>query len=137
MIERIVVGTDGSETASEAVRQAAELASALGAQVHLLSAYTHGMGDTAELQSDYQPGDAARRVMDEAMATVEGAGVTAVSHVGDTDPAEALMGLADEIDAGLIIVGNKGMRGARRFLGSVANAVSHNATCAVMIIPTT
>lgn len=137
MIQKIVVGTDGSATATEAVRQAAELAGALGAEVHLLSAYTHGMGAVAELQSDYQPGDAARRALAEAESLFADAGVSVEVHVGDEDPADALMGLADEIGADLIVIGNKGMRGARRFLGSVANAVAHNARCAVMIIPTT
>jgi nucleotide-binding universal stress UspA family protein len=44
--------------------------------------------------------------------------------------------IADEIEADFIVVGNKGMKGASRILGSVANSVAHNAPCSVVIVDT-
>jgi len=60
------------------------------------------------------------------------------THPIQGDPADAILNVAEEIKADLIVVGNKGMTGARRyFLGSVPNKVSHHAPCSVMIIRTT
>ncbi len=54
------------------------------------------------------------------------------------DPADALLGLAAVERADVIVVGNKGMSGAQRFLlGSVPNKVSHRATCDVLVVATT
>ncbi|HRV60538.1 MAG TPA: universal stress protein [Solirubrobacterales bacterium] len=56
----------------------------------------------------------------------------------DGDPADAILKVAEDLDADLIVVGNKGMTGARRFLlGSVPNKVSHHAPCSVFIARTT
>ena len=53
------------------------------------------------------------------------------------DPADALMSVAADEEAEMIVVGNRGMSGARRMLGSVPNRVSHHARCGVLIVPTT
>ena len=54
------------------------------------------------------------------------------------EPADAILDVAEEINADLIVVGNKGMTGARRFLlGSVPNKVSHHAPSSVIIVRTT
>ena len=50
--------------------------------------------------------------------------------------ASAILGIAESEDADLIVVGNRGMTGARRVLGSVPNSVAHGARCAVLIVPT-
>ncbi len=55
----------------------------------------------------------------------------------DRDPADALLQVAREVDASTIVVGNKGMSGGRRLLGSVPNKVSHEARCNVLIVATT
>ena len=66
------------------------------------------------------------------------AGVSAHTHARQGDPADAILDVAEEIDADLVVVGNKGMTGAKRFLlGSVPNKVSHHAPCSVLIIRTT
>ena len=66
------------------------------------------------------------------------AGVTVNIYPRQGDPADAILDVAEERDADLIIVGNKGMTGAKRFLlGSVPNKVSHYAPCSVLIIRTT
>jgi nucleotide-binding universal stress UspA family protein len=66
------------------------------------------------------------------------AGVQVDTYARQGDPADAILDVAEEQNADLIIVGNKGMTGAKRFLlGSVPNKVSHHAPCSVMIIRTT
>jgi nucleotide-binding universal stress UspA family protein len=143
----LVVGTDGSETAAEAVRQAGELAGRLGAKVHLVSAYepvaTQRLREESEsVPSDVEwmvgPREDVQAVLTEAAAVIKGAGVEVETYPREGDPADAILDVAEEQQAGLIVVGNKGMTGAKRFLlGSVPNKVSHHAPCAVLIIRTT
>ena len=146
MFQRIVVGTDGSETATVAVKQAAELAKATGASVELVSAYepisqARLRQERTEVPSDVQWSvnpreDVDAMLRDEADAVRE-LSVPVKTHARQGDPADAILDVAEEIDADLIIVGNKGMTGAKRFLlGSVPNKVSHHAPCTVMIIRT-
>lgn len=138
MIECIVVGTDGSDTATEAVRQAAELAAALEADLHVLTSYVTAMADVDKLRSDYLPGETARGILDTAAEVAGGLGAKVTTHEGTADPADALLDLAAEVDADLIVVGNRGMRSAKRFfVGSVPNAVVGHAPCAVMVVKTT
>ncbi len=60
------------------------------------------------------------------------------THAREGDPADAILEVAEQTDADLIVVGNKGMTGARRFLlGSVPNKISHHAPCSVYIVRTT
>lgn len=135
--KRIVVGTDGSETASLAVRRAVGLAESFGAELHVLTSYVTAMAKVEELQQDYAPGETAQHVLDDATATAQESGVSVTTHQGSADPADALLDLAEAIDADLMVVGNRGMRGPKRFfLGSVPNAVAANAPCDVMIVKT-
>jgi len=123
----IVVGTDGSDTATQAVRQAVDLASAVGAKLELVSAY--------EPVSEQRLAEE-RREAPEDLAREGGVAVEKCPRQGD--PADAILDVAEERDADLIVVGNKGMTGAKRFLlGSVPNKVSHHAPCSVLIIRTT
>ena len=65
------------------------------------------------------------------------AGVEVNTYARQGDPADAILDVAEESGADLIIVGNKGMTGAKRFLlGSVPDKISHHAPCSVMIIRT-
>ena len=147
MIGSIVVGTDGSDTAKEAVRQATELAKALNASVHLVSAYEPiGEGrlreERQEVPDDMQwmvnPREDVDATLRGASEEIEGAGVKVEIYAREGDPADAILDVAEEQKADLIVVGNKGMTGAKRFLlGSVPNKVSHHAPCSVMIIRTT
>ena len=59
-----------------------------------------------------------------------------IVHAAAAEPAEALTTIAVQEQADLIVVGNKGMKGARRVLGSVPNDVAHSAPCAVLIVDT-
>jgi nucleotide-binding universal stress UspA family protein len=143
----IVVGTDGSETAKEAVRQATELARRVEAKIQLVSAYEPvpegRLRDERQQVPDdmhwmVNPREDVNNVLEEAGKEIERAGVEVDTHAREGDPADAILDVAEEQQAGLIVVGNKGMTGAKRFLlGSVPNKVSHHAPCSVMIIRTT
>jgi nucleotide-binding universal stress UspA family protein len=147
MYGSIVVGTDGSDTAKEAVRQATELAKTVGGKIHLVSAYEpvpegRLRGERQEVPDDLQwmvnPREDVNATLDEAASAIGEAGVGVETYPREGDPADAILDVAEEEGADLIVVGNKGMTGARRFLlGSVPNKVSHHAPCSVMIIRTT
>jgi nucleotide-binding universal stress UspA family protein len=147
MYGAIVVGTDGSDTAREAVRQAGELAKVLGSRILLVSAYepvpeSRLRQERTELPEDVSWLVNAREdvqgVLDEEAERVTAGGIDDVeTFAREGDPADAILDVAEEKGADLIVVGNKGMTGARRFLlGSVPNKVSHHASCNVMIVRT-
>jgi nucleotide-binding universal stress UspA family protein len=147
MFKTIVVGTDGSDTAKKAVTQAAELAKAVGASVHLVSAYepvpqTRLREESVEVPDDLQwminPREDVDATLKEAAEEMAAAGVPTEIYARQGDPADAILDVAEERNADLIIVGNKGMTGAKRFLlGSVPNKISHHAPSSVLIIRTT
>ena len=147
MFERILVGTDGSDTAAEAVRQATELARATGAKLDIVSAYQPISQGRLREESGEIPGDVAYAVgpkedvnviLDAASGPAREAGVDVATHAREGDPADAILTIAEEVHASVIVVGNKGMTGARRFLlGSVPNKISHHAPCSVYIARTT
>lgn len=147
MFSRIVVGTDGSDTAAEAVRQAVDLAKLAGAQLSIVSAYEPVPKRQVEREQEEAPADVAHEfgpredvnfVLDAAAAAARKEGVEVQTHPAEADPADAILDVAEETKADLIVVGNKGMTGARRFLlGSVPNKVSHHAPCSVIIVRTT
>jgi len=144
---RIVVGTDGSETAAGAVRQAVDLAKLSSAQLSIVSAYepvskrrveAEQLDAPADVQHEIGPREDVNLVLEGAAAVAKGEGVEVQTHPVEADPAEAILNVAEETGADLIVVGNKGMTGARRFLlGSVPNNVSHHAPCSVIIVRTT
>jgi nucleotide-binding universal stress UspA family protein len=141
--ESIVVGTDGSETAQRAVTEASELTKALGGVLHLVSAYEPlrgvriaGAPEGAAGVWDIKPDFAVQSVVEEAAATARLRGVEVKVHTVTGDPADALLEVADREKAHLIVVGNRGMHGVKRVLGSVPNKVSHRAGCSVLIVST-
>ena len=147
MFSSIVVGTDGSETARKAVQQATELARQVGASISLVSAYepvsnARIRDEKREVSKDMEwmvnPREDVEATLKEASEEVEGAGVKVETFAREGDAADAILDVAEEQNADLIVVGNKGMTGAKRFLlGSVPNKVSHHAPCSVLIIRTT
>jgi nucleotide-binding universal stress UspA family protein len=147
MFKTIVVGTDGSGTAGEAVRQAVDLARTVGAKLELVSAYEpvpaqrlrEERRDAPEdLQWAITPREDVDATLEAAAAVARDAGVDVTVYPRQGDPADAILDVAEERDADLIVIGNKGMTGAKRFLlGSVPNKVSHHAPCSVLIIRTT
>ncbi len=148
MFSRIVVGTDGSETAAEAVRQATELAKLSGARLDIVSAFEPVPQQRVKAEAREAPGDVqyeispredVNLILDAATGEAKKAGIEEVqAHAREGEPADAILDVAEEINADLIVVGNKGMTGARRFLlGSVPNKVSHHAPSSVIIVRTT
>lgn len=143
----IVVGTDGSGTATEAVRKATELAVAVGAKLELVSAYEPVSGVRLRQEAQQAPGDVQWMVnpREDVDATLQNTadeirnrGVDVRIWARQGDPADAILDVAEEQDADLIVVGNRGMTGAKRFLlGSVPNKISHHAPCSVLIVRTT
>jgi nucleotide-binding universal stress UspA family protein len=144
MDDCIVVGTDGSETAKQAVTEAVRLAKALGAQVHVVSAYeplrgarVTGAPEGAAAVWQPLPDDQVESILSQATAGVRLAGLEVTPHAVRKDPADALIEVAGAVDATMIVVGSKGMHGARRLaLGNVPNKVSHQARCNVLIVAT-
>jgi nucleotide-binding universal stress UspA family protein len=142
----IVVGTDGSDTATQAVRQAIELARAVGARIELVSAYEPVSDARLREESVVVPKDLHWMInpradvlatLDEAAREIRAAGIDVEVFARQGDPADAILDVAEERGSDLIVVGNKGMTGAKRFLlGSVPNKVSHHAPCSVLIIRT-
>ena len=123
MYENILVGTDGSKTASIAVARAVDVAKTTGARVTILSV------DKPER---------AGRVVQEEAAKFADSGVDVQTKTIEGDPASALVQEAEDGRYDLLVVGNKGMTGASRFfLGSVPNKVSHHVPCALLIVRTT
>jgi nucleotide-binding universal stress UspA family protein len=144
MDDSIVVGTDGSDTAKQAVDEAVRLAKALDGEVHVVSAFeplrgarVHGAPEGAAKVWQPLPDDQVEGILSQAAAGVRLAGVPVTTHAIREDPADALIGVADKVGATMIVVGSKGMHGARRLaLGNVPNKVSHHARCNVLIVAT-
>jgi nucleotide-binding universal stress UspA family protein len=149
MYKQIVVGTDGSSGANIALDAAIELARLSGATLHIVNAN--------KLMSPYQLASAAdvgvapvdvvetneailasgQRICDDAVERAGRVGVHAETHCVGGDAAESLMKIAEVADADLVVVGNRGMAGARRFvLGSVPNKVSHHCPTSLLIVDT-
>ncbi|MDX6707376.1 MAG: hypothetical protein QOD83_1375 [Solirubrobacteraceae bacterium] len=147
MFTSIVVGTDGSDTATEAVRQAIALARSVGARIELVSAYEPVPESRLREESVHAPEEDLHwmvNVREDVLATLEtaaaairAAGIEVEVFARQGDPADAILDVAEERGSDLIVVGNEGMTGAKRFLlGSVPNKVSHHAPCSVLIIRT-
>lgn len=148
MFSSVVVGTDGSPTADAAVQEAIALAARVGARLLIVSAYE----PVSELRlreerrtapSDAQwmvsPREDVLAVLRSAESAAAAGGVAEVeSFARQGDAADAIIDIAEEQGCDLIVVGNKGMTGAKRFLlGSVPNKISHHAPCSVLIVRTT
>jgi nucleotide-binding universal stress UspA family protein len=150
MYNAIVVGTDGSGTASVAVQEATKLASLTGATLHVVHAShrrTPGViafaasGGLSELEAKDKNKEIvaeSHRICEEAATEARGLGVAVELHAVPGEAADALMAVAVDVGADLVVVGNRGMSGPRRFvLGSVPNTVSHHCPCSLLIVDTT
>ena len=137
-VQRVMVGTDRSETATRAVEWAASFAERFGAELHVVQVIVpdhpadteHG---AAEATRAHSAADDLQRY------TTQLAGTRGHAHVVvDDDPAMAIVRSSEEQAADVLIVGNAGMAGRKEFLlGNVPNRISHNARCTVIIVNTT
>jgi nucleotide-binding universal stress UspA family protein len=159
MFRTIVVGTDGSAGAAKAVLGAAQLAASQGRCTLHIVTVQKPVSPTAlaasELAASAPAGAEANweeeiradldRLLTEASETaveashatdLASSGLTIETHARFGNPAEVLCDMAAHVNADLLVVGNRGMQGGRRFLGSVPNTVSHHAPCSVLIFDT-
>ena len=140
MFSTVAVGTDGSATAAEAVRAAAEIARRFDAKVVLLSAFREsgeGPSDPGgdEEQWAFNPVARLREMLAREEDELRRQGLDCSTLLEEGNPSEVLVRLAEVAGADLLVIGNKGMR--RRVLGSVPNTVTHRAPCAVLVVKTT
>jgi nucleotide-binding universal stress UspA family protein len=142
VFSKIVVGTDGSDTANAAVALAAELAERLGAELHLINAFQGASATVAAAQAGFIAAGAVDvsaallKAASEEMLTGTAAGITGkvFTHAIHGAPADAVVQAAEALEADLIVVGSKGMQ--RRVIGSVPNSIAHRAPCHVLIAKT-
>ena len=144
----VIVGTDGSDSATRAVRRAAAVAADSDATLVIITAY-HPMSkreqeqarDALGGQESYKvTGSApADGVLQEAADIARADGVKKVqTESAEGDPVDVLINKVAEYKADLIIVGNRGLNSlAGRLLGSVPANVSHRAAIDVLIVHTT
>lgn len=121
---RILAGTDGSERGTEAARQAARLATALGAQLTL--AYVIDRKPHEEGEAD--------RALETAIAAARSLSVDAETEILTGDPAEAIIQRAERERVDLLCVGPDSgpLGGAIRF-GRVAARILREARCSVLV----
>ncbi len=152
MYKNVLVGADDSATALRAVAGAVELARTLGAKLHIVTAYrpeavlsSHALVTVGYFptfadfayESEFAPDEAAEALLARLGSLATAANVQTEFHAVTGEPADAIVRLANQVGADLIVVGNKGMRGRKRVLGSVPNSIAHHAQCSVLIIDTT
>src|ERR687894_1496703 len=143
---KILLATDGSEEAALAAHTATDIAGKTGSELHVvlvgLSAAYVGMGppEIADIPAPRQEDldEEARRLLDAQVKQIEADGSTvAQAHLRVGRPDEQIVALAEEIGAGLIVMGNRGLGGLRRLLmGSVSDSVVRHAHCPVLIVRT-
>jgi nucleotide-binding universal stress UspA family protein len=137
----VIVGVDGSDTAFKAASRAATVAAGLGADLSVVTAHATDNTEVVQIGSDtwiLDDAEQAQKLAEKAAAKlrelVPGATVNAVAVKGK--PQDALVEEASRVGAQLIVVGNVGMKGLGRVLGSVASSVALNAPCDVYIVKT-
>jgi nucleotide-binding universal stress UspA family protein len=137
----ILLATDGSEHANLAAITAIDLARATGSRLHVVAVgrtfprtavyrvYAEEAGD--DLRNE------AQEILDEQVRKIEAAGgEVAVAHLKlDERRDEAIVHLAEDIGAGMIVIGSRGYGGMRRaVLGNVADSVVRHAHCPVLVV---
>ena len=146
---RILLATDGSEEATLAAQTAIDLANKTGSELHVVYAdmlpyspalyegYQAGVDVGAYLQDESE--ELTRRgqgLLDEQVRKIKAAGGSvAQAHLRVGRPEAEITALAEEIGAGLIVVGSRGLGGLRRaMLGSVSDSVVRHAHCPVLVV---
>lgn len=136
MFQRIVVGVNRADSAVDALHRAQHLAEQFGATLHIVTAYDAGADRGRGTAPSAVPSSRAdaEKFLERYSATMT---LPVQTHALPDKPADALLRVAEEVDADLLVVGNKGMKGIGRVLGSVPNEVAHKANCSVLIVNTT
>ena len=141
MSESIVVGTDGSQTATQAVLAAIELARAFDKPLHIVSAYrpqTGHVSGSPEHAATVSERDRVESILSDVGSRARQSGVKVETHARAGDPADELLKAAEEFAAHTLVVGNRGIGSVKRFvLGNVPSKVVHNAPCSTYVVHTT
>ena len=139
MLSTIAVGTDGSDSAKQAVAEAIELAKRYDAELVLISAFQESgiapKDDPDERQWAYSTSAQLQAILSRLENDLKAEGLACRTLFGEGDPADVLVRLAEECKADALVIGNKGIH--RRVLGSVPNSVAHKAPCSVFVVKTT
>jgi nucleotide-binding universal stress UspA family protein len=141
MISSVLVGTDGSERAERAVKAAVAVAKGMKARLVLVAAFPEREAAERVQSGATAVGGSLRAVADQVLTRsarhAEEEGVEVDWEARPGNPADVILDIASERAVDLIVVGNKGMTGARRyFLGGVSDKISHHAPCSVIIVRT-
>jgi nucleotide-binding universal stress UspA family protein len=136
MFASIVVGTNWSDTAELAVGRAVNLARLSGARLHVVSVDEGTASPVTGGLTSASPHLHAGR-FEQTLERLGAREVDVTQHTPSGAAADSIVAVAVEQDADLIVLGSKGMQGARRVLGSVPNRVSHSSPCDVLIVNTT
>ncbi|MGC2486261.1 MAG: universal stress protein [Acidimicrobiales bacterium] len=137
MFDIVVVGADNSTTAKRAIEAAVEIVLMSGGTLHLVTAFAFKkVGESSPTSGMFTTEGDASAALQVLSFIPKNKGVEPTLHLVAGDPAQAIIETADKVGADLIVVGNRGMKGARRVLGSVPNSVAHGANCSVAIIDT-
>jgi nucleotide-binding universal stress UspA family protein len=139
----IVVGTDGSPRAGIAVKEAIALAKLGGATLHVVHAVRgvtlrgEHMDPAPVVAANAAAYDEGKRICAQVATEAKREDVHAQIHNVDGDPADVLLKVSEAVSADLLVVGNRGMSGIKRFvLGSVPDKVSHHCPCSLLIVNT-
>lgn len=143
----VIAGTDGSGTATLAVRAAAHIAKALGVRATIITAFERGMfadpppDIAAQYPEGFEHGAEARWAMDASMdaaSTLRGEGFDARQATVPGEPAKALDDFASDFPGSLIVVGTRGLgQATERIVGNVPHELTHHAHGDVLMITTT
>jgi len=134
-MSKVVIGYDASATGERAFEAGVELAAALDAEIHLVTAFTDGPGGGLTITDERR---GAERRLETAVERIKGGGRAKITqHAIPEGPAEAIVRVATEVEADIIVIGNRGAQGAHRVLGSVASSIVGHAPCSVFVVKTT
>lgn len=147
-MKKILVGFDGSETAAVAADEAAELARALDAELHVVTVIAdrgESNNPTAGLEDERAKEAAVARATGIRQQAIDTAtqiqerypDLNVVTHALKGAPAKLIVQTATDLGVDIIVVGNRRVQGIARVLGSVAIDVLRDAPCAVHVVKTT
>ena len=141
---KILLATDGSEEATLAAQTAADIARKTNSELHLVHvAYLLPMSTEASYiasrvykEAREEVKQEAQALLDEQVRIVEDAGGNlADAHLRAGRPEEEVLRLSEELEAGLIVVGSRGLSPIKRALmGSVSDSVVRHAYCPVLVV---
>ena len=140
MFDVVLVGADDSKTARRAVEAAVGLAEISKGQLHIVCAVERHPHVDESLPDEFKhlEEDGGIDALLQSLSFIaKERGIEAVLHSGRGNPDDVIIKKAEEVLADIVVVGNRGMKGVRRVLGSVPNSVVHHAHCSVMVVDTT